>query len=486
MTHLIDPATERVFKRVLAPLAFVILAAGLYHNAYLTNIGTGASLQPISAFCYSVILLAAMTRRRDRTAYAVATVLLSLALGLSAWRITEALFPGMTDAVETVLPALRLDGVTGQGRFAIETASVAAALSLTLLSERVSLRAAGLLTVVSMSAGSYVIAHFAVHLLFWNLDASIFSILALMACNAALFIRYRATAPVKALHCRRTRAMLWPLLLASQALPWGAAFKISQAYHLSPSQIPGIEAGFGLTSAALMALSFWVADMVGQNQAAMEKLAFSDPLTGALNRAGFHRDPRHRRPSSLLLLDLDHFKTINDTYGHDAGDEVLKRVVATAKDLFGPARTVTRWGGEEILVWAEAMPDRALARIGEQLRAAIEALDLSDLAGDDVPVPRITASIGYGRFDPAHETIREAVKTVDTALYVAKHSGRNQCVSAIGRINAPVLSVMDFVKCDACMADARAHGRPDQPCNRRCMALTPLDEGAPALQRHSA
>ncbi|MFP4276677.1 MAG: diguanylate cyclase [Wenzhouxiangella sp.] len=162
----------------------------------------------------------------------------------------------------------------------------------------------------------------------------------------------------------------------------------------------------------------------------LSRMAREDSLTGIPNRRALlesirrelaHAE-RYGRPFSLLLLDLDHFKRVNDQFGHDCGDEVLRRITRAVQsrvritDLFG------RWGGEEFLVVLPATLLHEAAQIGEALRALVEAIDLP-FDGT------MTASLGVAEHTPG-ECRENLLKRVDIALYEAKAQGRNRIALA--------------------------------------------------------
>jgi two-component system cell cycle response regulator len=162
------------------------------------------------------------------------------------------------------------------------------------------------------------------------------------------------------------------------------------------------------------------------------RLAATDALTGLLNRRAFTeamerelaRCLRHQLPLSLLLLDVDHFKRTNDTFGHTAGDRVLKEVAAQLLRSTRKSDLVARWGGEEFVVALPqtAAPGAALA--AERIRASIEACVISFL-GQRVPV---TASLGVASL--AASSLDELIARADAAMYDAKRQGRNRVVLA--------------------------------------------------------
>jgi diguanylate cyclase (GGDEF)-like protein/PAS domain S-box-containing protein len=157
--------------------------------------------------------------------------------------------------------------------------------------------------------------------------------------------------------------------------------------------------------------------------------ALTDPLTGLYNRRGLEgrSEAVHFRPGGAqltqvwIMADIDHFKRVNDTYGHEAGDEVLKAVAEALRATARGADIVARFGGEEfVLVLPDTAADLA-ARIAERLRLAIEALS-TDVGGQ---VIRVTASFGVAQ-RAAQESQLEVLERADAALYSSKKEGRNR------------------------------------------------------------
>lgn len=157
-----------------------------------------------------------------------------------------------------------------------------------------------------------------------------------------------------------------------------------------------------------------------------------DGLTGLKNRGAFDGDyarlwqqaMRERRSVAVLLIDVDHFKSYNDRYGHQAGDRALRRV-AQAVQRFArrPLDIAARYGGEEFLVALYDLGAEPVREIAEQLRESIEALRIEH---DDSPAAVVTASIGVSIVSPRPGRSPEgAVQLADEALYAAKRGGRN-------------------------------------------------------------
>ena len=170
----------------------------------------------------------------------------------------------------------------------------------------------------------------------------------------------------------------------------------------------------------------------------IERLSIIDQLTNIPNRRYFDnhidiewkRAIREQASISALMIDIDHFKKFNDTYGHQQGDEVLKAVSATIKSVLKrPADTAARWGGEEFVVLLINTEIAGALIVAEQIRASIEALEVQNINDPAVPL-NVTISVGAVSIAPANDSLMEEfIGTADKALYAAKESGRNRVCS---------------------------------------------------------
>lgn len=165
----------------------------------------------------------------------------------------------------------------------------------------------------------------------------------------------------------------------------------------------------------------------------IERMAVTDGLTGLYNRRHFlerlslefNRLSRHSSSLSLLLLDIDHFKKINDTYGHPAGDDVLKGVAGIIREAIRNIDIPARYGGEEFAVLLPDTNKEGAMRMAERLRSSIGKRRFS-FEGKEIPV---TASIGIATSPSDARTKEELIGKADEALYRAKGEGRNRCIS---------------------------------------------------------
>lgn len=170
----------------------------------------------------------------------------------------------------------------------------------------------------------------------------------------------------------------------------------------------------------------------------MEHQAVTDSLTGLANRRHFlheglrslRRHHRHKQPASLLFIDIDHFKRINDTFGHRAGDRAIAKVAARLQQGRRPGDLLARYGGEEFVLLLPATSPAQAVDVAERIRATIAAtpLRLPDAA---VPPLPLTASIGVASCLPTEDRavdIDRLIHDADLAAYTAKRQGRNRVV----------------------------------------------------------
>ncbi|MBR5693847.1 MAG: GGDEF domain-containing protein [Fibrobacter sp.] len=162
-----------------------------------------------------------------------------------------------------------------------------------------------------------------------------------------------------------------------------------------------------------------------------EKSSKEDPLTGCLNRAGFssillreqENLSKNGCPVSFVMLDIDHFKDVNDTYGHSVGDEVLVNLTRLIRDKIRNTDALVRWGGEEFVILCSDTPIQNAQFLAEKLRVAIEGATL-------IKQQQVTCSFGIAEMIPGEDP-KKLFERADKALYSAKEGGRNRVVSAM-------------------------------------------------------
>jgi diguanylate cyclase (GGDEF)-like protein len=156
----------------------------------------------------------------------------------------------------------------------------------------------------------------------------------------------------------------------------------------------------------------------------LEYLSLHDSLTGLYNRRMLQQDTRDfgGSPYSILLLDLDHFKSVNDRFGHEAGDDMLRGLSKLLLSRFRDRGRVYRLGGEEFAVVVEPMGEKALFELGDEVRKRIAGYH-------DGPAGSVSASIGVGTRRDG-ERPSDLMRRVDRALYAAKGAGRDRVVAA--------------------------------------------------------
>ena len=168
----------------------------------------------------------------------------------------------------------------------------------------------------------------------------------------------------------------------------------------------------------------------------LERLTVTDELTGLANRRylddelerELQRHERHKRALAVLMLDVDRFKSLNDTHGHPAGDAVLRQLAAVLQATTRKGDTVARFGGEEFMVILPETPAAGALTLAEKIRTAIEAHSFS--IDDKGATVRATASFGLARFPDHGRTADALTEAADQALYRSKQAGRNRITTA--------------------------------------------------------
>lgn len=181
----------------------------------------------------------------------------------------------------------------------------------------------------------------------------------------------------------------------------------------------------------ILAMAILIVSLAKERAELEQRVAAStDDLTGVLRRRAFLTDGEARlgeahelgNPSSLLLFDLDHFKTINDNFGHEMGDRVLKAFADCARNILRPGDLFGRFGGEEFAALLVGPSAESAFVVAERMRRAIEAIKMADGRGG----PKISVSVGMATALKSERRLGEMLREADRALYRAKAAGRNR------------------------------------------------------------
>jgi diguanylate cyclase (GGDEF)-like protein len=210
------------------------------------------------------------------------------------------------------------------------------------------------------------------------------------------------------------------------------------ALRLAKGELSHRVAASGAAELSDLATAFnAMAQRIELDQAALAQLATRDGLTGLLNRREIlrllrdelDRSRRYGNAFAVLLLDVDHFKTVNDTWGHPAGDEVLRAVAARIQNEVRPTDKPARYGGEEFMVLLPETTEEGAVLLAERIRSCIAELPAAASAGKPIAV---TASVGVAAYPASGGDEEALVSAADRALYRAKAQGRNRVVRADG------------------------------------------------------
>ena len=164
----------------------------------------------------------------------------------------------------------------------------------------------------------------------------------------------------------------------------------------------------------------------------MKHQANIDPLTGLYNRR-FLEDyapklfaiaRRRDQPVGFIMMDLDHFKNINDVYGHEIGDRILRHFARTVTSTMRETNLTARYGGEEFIVVLPDTSTQSCALVAERIRKSV--MDMEVPSSTEKPLPPITVSIGVASFPENGQTVEEVIQASDKSMYESKRNGRNR------------------------------------------------------------
>ncbi len=227
-------------------------------------------------------------------------------------------------------------------------------------------------------------------------------------------------------------------LIAAFAAMVGAVLTTLSTWGFIPHNswtFRAVEIGM-LIDATLLALALGYQFRVGQEERLRaEQLAQLDPLTGLNNRRAFYDKTsplwsqaiRHRHATSVMLLDIDRFKQINDSHGHAHGDEVLKATANVLRQSIRQGDVLARWGGEEFIVFLPETDRPEAMALAERLRAAIADMRVVGETGETA----VTASFGIAQVESRHATLDALIASADECLYQAKQQGRNRVAGCL-------------------------------------------------------
>jgi diguanylate cyclase (GGDEF)-like protein len=186
----------------------------------------------------------------------------------------------------------------------------------------------------------------------------------------------------------------------------------------------------------------WILSLVAENLLSREyanegllRFAFTDYLTGLRTRGYFEqqldlefkRAERRKQKFALLMIDIDHFKRLNDTFGHHVGDQILRDVTSILMKDMREVDTVARYGGEEFVIILPETTETGAVYVAQRLRRSVEQAKF--FAGSPHNVQHLTISIGVAVYDTDAQFKRDLIEFSDAALYAAKHAGRNRVVA---------------------------------------------------------
>ncbi len=250
-----------------------------------------------------------------------------------------------------------------------------------------------------------------------RLTVRVTAIVTVLVAALVLYVTHNGQQPFGDVSIRETIVSMQELLFVMSTMSLGVATLLSQ--HRATTK--DLEARVRERTAEITAANLQLA-----------QLAVTDPLTGVLNRRALvdvlcreiERARRYGQPLAVIVFDIDHFKEVNDRYGHSAGDEVLQRVTAVATSVIRHADAMARYGGEEFVIVAPETGEKAAMQLAERVRCEVRSTEIVVRSH----ALRVTASFGVAAFQPDDQGPDEVLRRADHALYAAKASGRDRVV----------------------------------------------------------
>ncbi|MEM1106881.1 MAG: GGDEF domain-containing protein [Pseudomonadota bacterium] len=249
---------------------------------------------------------------------------------------------------------------------------------------------------------------------------------------------------------RRAAALFIGIVVVAVGLSGLFASALSMSIGIPQDQSAFLMTALQISTLVVVPLAAFAAQndyRLSKYQAELEQFASTDTLTGLLNRRYFQyrlseelqRMERKGEQGAIALFDIDHFKEVNDTFGHKAGDAVLKAVaLAVSSELRGPMDRLARWGGEEFIILLSDLSPSEAKGVCERLRTRIE----QTIVYHGAKKISCTASFGVSTL-LAGDAPQDTIDSADVALYTAKSQGRNRTVAAPARAADAIVAAND-------------------------------------------
>ncbi|MCF7700468.1 GGDEF domain-containing protein [Loktanella sp. M215] len=429
-------ARKSLFAMVMGACAVVGVALNVaMHGPWQPpQAASGAATHPATALAL-IALAVAMFRTpfADRGAPGATGLTAAAGLIAVAWTVLGAM--GL-DPLAMVLPV--------RGRMSVDTGGAIVLLSLAIglryrapctgIACLVGLLAIVLNTLLSMTFG---VRHFG------GLMAGM--TLAALCSGAVCAIALHAVHPVVRIIMLTSQVGVRTRVMAAvgTCIPWLAGMFLYRIWGVPRQgfQIEAVVIAIVIATTILLSIAsgfqHQIADEMRRSvEKRLAEQAVTDGLTGLRNRVGLMQILRRRmselrttgKAACVVIFDLDHFKTINDTHGHDEGDRVLRNVARALPPLLRQGDVLGRWGGEEFMLIADARQEEELKQLVERLRVAICDLSRQTAAHCQTGPFNISASFGVSALRETDTSFEQAIKRADLALYKAKDGGRN-CVA---------------------------------------------------------
>ncbi|WP_377506175.1 GGDEF domain-containing protein [Octadecabacter sp. R77987] len=431
---------------ILAFLALIETFAGV--DALLRPIADGPATHPLTALMLLSLSVGVLSFRHHQPTPVWRYVLSGICLLIAGERTLEGFFPAWQSLLSGGLETWVFQPLAANlhGELGSDTAFVLTMLFASVIVRRHFGRIGLTFNLVAIAAILNAFVGMSYGLELFDGHMSMATLLSLIPLSLAVLTLYLHRPFVRVALLlgdvgKRTRIMM----MVGFLVPWACGFVLHRMFHVTERMVP--------VETMIISLIIWC--MVGtavhsgviqervdrarrMTERKLARMATHDPLTGILNRRGLHDTLAQRWDiftrsgvgTGIVLIDLDHFKKINDQLGHDEGDRILAKVGEVLRPQFRHGDVLGRWGGEEFMLILDTDDPERLAAICERVRLAISRIPLKSGGAADVHTT-VSASLGLSQFLPGDIANGAAIRRADEALYAAKGRGRN-CVVAYG------------------------------------------------------
>lgn len=419
--------------RLIVFVMVAIIVLGTAHNFFISSQTGAPALHPLSAIGYLSVALSLLVQPlRPLAPQYWLRVMQLVVITVMAQRLLEAGISTWPRVVTSDLVLSLNERYQFNGQLSVKTAASLLFLHVALFTAPNHFNLAMLFFYGAICVAIFALYQFGFGVFVLDSNFSIASLGALFFAIAGGGRFFHKNKYLRALFSRRAHgAGFRALTLAAVLVPFGGGVLFVKAQPAPSESLFELQLLLSFFSALLVGVILLMGRQINADARQLECAATRDPLTGALSRPGLYsRLPEAGKIGGAVLVDVDHFRVINDRFGYAKGDEILARLGENLQSILSRGELLARWGGEEFLILTPDGREKSLSRLATLIHRAVAAHP--PLAIDALRF-RVTVSIGYAAVEDDDEgegDIHRAIGRADAALFAAKRFGRNRTCAA--------------------------------------------------------